>query len=210
LNLPGDYNLRRDFSITQNPSGPWSYGWKTTWSNEFKRFGIPRRDIRDQEAFGDYQHFSWCEEPGREPTLMYHPGFRAVSIGTRDSDSQAVRTWKFAPACLQLIPTYGGQYRENSHAGVRFSAPEPGRYEFRARFFSFPHFERHQDLRTEILTVRDGTLLERTLLGPGEQSLMTNMVTLETGATIDFLSHNIEGRDRTSAVIECDIAVYSR
>jgi len=211
LSLPGDYNLRRDFSITENPSGVWRYGTKSEPAARFHRFVIPRRDLRDLEGRGDYQNFSWCEEPGREPAMRYHPGPETWVHVARDPDTGEERTWKFTPAMVYVAVTDGEHYRENAWAGVRFEAPRSGAYEFRVRAHSFPQFARFQKTtRVELAVLKGAVAMETRLLAPDEQAAFQQTITLENQSTVEFLLSTQPQPNAAPSVISLDIEVYHR
>lgn len=37
---PSIHDVSKDFSIASNPNGVWSYGWKSTFSNDFNLFTL--------------------------------------------------------------------------------------------------------------------------------------------------------------------------
>ena len=211
LSLPGDYNFRRDFSITQNPAGVWSYGWKDDVAGRFQLFRIPRRDLRDVEGRGDYQYFSWCEEAGREPALTYHPGLKPWVHTARDPEVGTDRIWNLTPAIAYLIPTYGEHYRENAWTCIRFTAPRSGAYEFRIQAHSFPQFERFRDTtRTEFTLLRQGTRLDERTLAPDEHMSLIRVVPLAGEETVDLIFHTKPMRGAVSASVALDVEVYRK
>jgi WD40 repeat protein len=209
VSLPADYNLRRDFSITENPSGAWTYGTKSELAGQFHRFVIPRRDLRDIEGRGDYQNFSWCEEAGREPALRYHPGPSHWVYTVRDPKTGDERTWNFPPAHVYVVPTDGERYRENMWTGVHFTAPLAGTYEFRVKANSFPQFERHRETtRVELLLLHGTDLLETVILRPDEEVRIAKTILLESQAFFECLLHTQPKQDAGQAVVGLDIEVY--
>lgn len=211
LALPGTYNLRRDFSITENPAGVWRYGSKGDLSARFRPFAIPRRDLRDIQGLGDNQHFSWCEEPGREPAFRYHPAPQSWVYAEKDPDSTGSRIWTFTPGMIYVIVTDGQHYRENALAGVSFTAPAAGEFEFRLRAHSFPQFSRFQQTtRAQLTLLHDLNPVETRILAPGDDLTLTRSLVLKRDEAVEFLLHTLPQTNATTSVIELDIEVNQR
>jgi hypothetical protein len=211
LSLPGDYNFRRDFSITQNPAGVWSYGWKSDLTGRFQLFRIPRRDLRDIEGRGDYQNFCWCEEVGREPWLIYQPSPQTWVYTARDPKTGKDRTWNLSPALAYLGPTDGEHYRENAWTGVRFTAPQSDSYEFGVGVHSLPQFERFQKItRTEFAVLHHASPVDKHILAPSEQVDLTYTLVLATGDVVEFLCHTPPREKAAPGYIALNIEVNRR
>jgi hypothetical protein len=212
LSLPGDYNLRRDFSITRNPAGVWSYGWKSELAGRFQLFRIPRRDLRDLEDRGDYQQFAWCEEVGREPVLSYTPGPCLLPYVKRDPKTGRDRTWHLRPAGVSITVTDGQRYPENSWAGIRFTAPRAGTYEFRVQAHALPQFERFQETtRIELIILKGATSIDTRLFAPDEYASLMHSIAMSPEETVEFLCHTRPRRGaQPCPSVELDVEVYDR
>lgn len=111
------YHAARDFSITKNPNGPWSYGYSSSaTATDFKLYADAKKTLPPHPRLE-----GWCGNAGSDGTpFVWHN----KSLGT-------IRYWTsvFPPECLSLHPGPQGQ-----RSIVRFTAPSRAWYIVQGNF----------------------------------------------------------------------------
>jgi hypothetical protein len=111
----GAYDVGTDFSVAQNPNGPWEYGFATSTSATPADFVL----ARDVVTSGGLVFW--------HPAGAYYP-YLASSLRRR-TIADPTNSWALRPHEVALEANQDGL-----PAVVRFVAPEPGRYRVKARF----------------------------------------------------------------------------
>lgn len=122
LPLAGEaaYDPAAQFSPTQNPSGPWSYGWSVSLGTPFI---LDTRHVREPSGIdGWLGEVASDAQPGHFPLIGHNgTGKPVLSAGTV----------YVLPGELWLHPGPAGEY-----AVLRFTADAPGSFVIRGRFMS--------------------------------------------------------------------------
>lgn len=115
------YDAVRDFSISKNPAGPWSYGCSSSATEaDFEAFTDVKAASSKNPVSKKLE--SWCGNKGSSdgaPTV------------THSMASETIRYYSlaFSPNCLGLVPGPQGH-----RAIVRFTAPGRGMYKVQGTF----------------------------------------------------------------------------
>jgi hypothetical protein len=103
----GDYDVARDFSVSANPSPPWSYGSSPTLGGAFTRYTTSIAGSVDQWSFGGL------------PNVWHNPSTVTVQQATNFTP----------PGGFGLHPGSGGEY-----SIARWTAPASGNYSIAGDF----------------------------------------------------------------------------
>ena len=160
-----DYDAVRDFSITSNPNGVWSYGWLLSVGSSLNLY-----TVTDTTTFPGLS--AWLETG----MTMYNPPF----VGHNDTDTTfCYRSFCVPPGYLHLHPGVNDEL-----SVVRWTAPTSGTFQLQGavrgldditstNFLAILNSERH--LFTATVTNRNPPVFfHRTL-------------TVSAGDTIDFI-----------------------
>ncbi len=169
--VAGDYNLSRDFSRSNNPTGAWSHGWKGSLGGNFTPLPI---------------HFSATSDNG-VPVSGWAAnstyGLPAVYCNTSASASvigggQAV----LPPGTIWFYPGPAGQ--PENFGAIRFTAPSNSTYRLETTVASLYSGGSAGD--TDFHVVKNGTeIFGQPLPAHGGTSFATTL-NLNVGDTIDF------------------------
>ncbi len=165
-----DFDVGRDFGMTANPGGVWSYGWKET---PIGTFGLL-----------DWLTTAACDN-GVPVTgwLLRTTGQPAVYANTSGSvgitgGGQAV----LPPRTVWAHPGVNG--RPESFSVIRFTAPSNGNYEISAGVA--PVYSGSLAGDSDFHLVSKGVELLARFLAPHESLSFTNILSLNTGDSLDF------------------------
>jgi hypothetical protein len=115
LLLSTTYDAAKDFSLTKNPNGPWSYGVRFSEMADYANFGIPAATALD---FGSGA-MGWSENSGSPPYV-------GTNVNGTEYDSEGIN---LPTGVLVMHPGGNGEY-----ADTRFTVPQSGtiviKYEF--------------------------------------------------------------------------------
>ena len=102
--LLSTYDAATDFSLTQNPNGPWTYGVRFTETADFAPFNIPAATPLDFGAGA----MGWSENSGSPPYV-------GINTTGQEYDSEGIT---LPTGVLVMHPGVNGEY-----ADLRFTAP---------------------------------------------------------------------------------------
>ena len=166
------YELSRDFSITANPNGAWSYGWESTLGGIFgvlpylKRFasdnGVPLAD--------------WQLDSTTAPVIARNMGSTtAVSAGGHFTGP---------PGTVWMNPGFDG--RPENFGVIRFKVPagQPGTYKVETSVRSL--FDTDFSADADFHVLKNGTEVFGEFMVPNSSTGYSNVFRLGPSDTIDF------------------------
>ena len=107
--LSQSYDLSRDFSLSSNPNGVWSYGYKTTLGGAFTLFGVSRQATDEGGALIDI----WSKN-SYEDAAIYHNG---SGVTGRALGTEGV----YPPGTVWFLPGAAGNL--DTYCVIRFKVP---------------------------------------------------------------------------------------
>lgn len=164
------YDLILDFS-TNNPSGPWTYGFKDTLAGTFAPFPALIR-----QPDGNIVWQIWARVGGGYPAV-YQNGSAVTAITQQGEGNYPPGTLFFHPG-LEGTPENFGVIRFTLPAG------QAGSYRIVATVDSYLHGPTSGDCDFHLL--KNGTELFGQFLPPNAGTSYTNTVALAAGDTLDF------------------------
>jgi hypothetical protein len=157
------YNVAKDFSITQNPSDSWSYGWSTTLGGPLNLYPTTH-----QQYLGIW---GWYD-----PTLGNEPN--VLSNITNMPSGQDRLTWQ--PGQLSLHPGPNGEFGD-----VRWTAPSDGVAFIKGDFYG--SLNTGGFLSTDVHVLQDGVpLFDGYIFGSSDVAAFNRIVAVKAGDTVDF------------------------
>jgi hypothetical protein len=168
---PTDFDLARDFSLTSNPNGAWSYGWAPTVGGEF----TPITFTQTVTVAGNIPIQSWQLGPSSAPAVFHNGGTNTWLAGQGTFPPRA--TW-----------FHGGANGAPENFGlIRFTVPpgKGGNYEMVTAVE--PHFFPASAGDTDFHIVKNGSELFGQFLAKDQGTSYSNTVVLAEGDTIDFV-----------------------
>ena len=184
--LAGNYNLSRDFSRSNNPSGAWSHGWKGSLGGSFTPLPI---------------HFSATSDNG-VPVSGWAAnstyGLPAVYCNTSASTSvigggQAV----LPPGTIWFYPGPAGQ--PENFGAIRFTAPSNSIYRLETTVASLYSGGSAGD--TDFHVVKNGAEIFGQSLPAHGSTSFSSIVSLNVGDTIDFaIGRGADGNEYGSSL----------
>jgi hypothetical protein len=163
--ITADYDAVRDFSITSNPNGAWTYGWQSSLGAPLNLY-----TVTDSTTFTGLS--AWLETG----MTMYAPPF----VGHNDTDTTVCfRSFCVPPGYLHLHPG-----ENNELSVVRWTAPTSGTFFLQGavrgldaitstNFLAILNSERH--------------LFAATVSNSNPPVFFHRTLTVSAGDTIDFL-----------------------
>lgn len=177
---PHVFDLSRDFSLSGNPNGPWSYGAKQTLDGPLSLSRFSEITALDEEA--------WAFRRGTWP-VIYRNG-TTNTIYSSGGRFPAGAVWYAA-----------GEDGTQRHFGaIRFTAPEKasGRYRLETAVESGLDGPAAGDADFHVVH-KGEELFSRTVTSNSSRAGYTNEFALAPGDTIDFLvGRGADGRQRAS------------
>jgi hypothetical protein len=155
------YDPAVDFSATQNPSGPWSYGWSDSMGAPLQLY---------PETLSEHMLQQW----GQTNATLSSPPF----VIFNPNDSTLVEgSYSMPPKSLNLHPGLNGEY-----SVVRWTAPAAGSYHVSATFTAL-------DGTTTDVAIQQSssTSLFTGYVTVGSPAGFTGDITVQSGETIDFM-----------------------
>lgn len=110
----------REFSITKNPNGVWSYGYTSTLGGPFTLYSATKLNFYEEQGWDNWYspEANWCDTP-------------YASRGIVGRETQQLANSLIVPReSLELHPSC-----TNDYAVVRWTAPVSGKYELHGNFF---------------------------------------------------------------------------
>ena len=169
--INGDYVLSRDYSPTNNPGGPWSYGAKPSLNGPLSLFGIRGTTPADGGIPIQY----WQLVALQEPTIFHN--------GTTNTAAISGGQGTLPPGTTYLISGTDGL--SNGFGAVRFTAPVAGSYSLQAS--ARPLYNTSLQGDTDYHVVRNGMELFGTFLSGQQTASYSNTLTLAAGDRLDFM-----------------------
>src|SRR6185503_13488625 len=187
----GTHNLARDFSVSSNPNGVWSYGYVPAIGGPFTRMTVPRTNEMPVVPI-----WSWSFDGFSSPDVHYN----ASSSNVFFADGGV-----FPPKTLWVSP--GHESSPNAFGVMRFTAPVAGSYRIETSARSYiDQFSGD----SEFHVARNGVALFTRFLPTGAQSTgYTNTLSLSVGDTVDFVvGRGADGKLAATAMkLEADLTL---
>jgi hypothetical protein len=171
--LVGSYDLARDFSVTNNPNGPWSYGYKTAVDGTFglnlvRQTGVANNGVPLQ---------LWGFQPNTLPAVYFNATTNtAVTHGGQGT---------FPPGTVFFLA--GNEGTAQNYGAIRFTVPVGGDGQYRLESAVRTYLNGSTSGDTDYHVVRNGVELFGQAMPASSSSGYTNVLTAVAGDTIDFL-----------------------
>ena len=169
--VPGiAFDISRDFGMTDNPAGVWSYGAKSNFAGAFELLA----DVRTFSADNGVPIRAWERTTFNLPVVAKVLGTNmAVSDGGRFTAPGG--TVYFAPGADGAPQNFGV---------IRFTAPSNGNYRIETEVHQLFDSTRSRDSDFHVL--KDGVELFGAFLPPNSGTNFTAVVSLGVGAMLEF------------------------
>jgi hypothetical protein len=166
-----DFNLNRDLSVTSNPGGVWTLGWKETLTSSL----VPVTFVAKGSADNGVPFYCWSIQQFVLPGFYYYPLTNTATA--INAGGQGVHP----PGTLMYL---AGETAPQNFAVIRFTAPSNGQYRVAV------HVQHYLDGffagDTEFHVHHNGQSLLDQFLTPVQTTGYTNTLTLAAGDTVDF------------------------
>lgn len=182
------WDLARDFSITNNPNGAWTYGWSTAVGGTVTPYKANYTDVTNGGYYGDRGAFTYWGGPTRLSNNAYvpevgyfygQPGYDVTMCGIAPNYCPA---FKQKVGGIMMHPYLGQQ------AVVRWKAPIAGTYFIAAIFYNL---DIQGGATTIVSVVKSGTVIYQQKMsgntGLKHYAAPETGIALTAGATIDFV-----------------------
>ncbi len=163
-----DYDLSRDFSMSGNPNGVWSYGRQETVGGTFTLFGVTQTNV-----VNGIPTVIWLMSPNTQPAIFHNDTTQTVVSGSATFPPET--TW-FAP---------GVQGNPGNYAVARFTVPAGAGGAYRLETSALPVYGGGQ-LDTDFHVTRNNVEVFGVQLNGTQTAGYTNTLSLAVGDTIDF------------------------
>jgi len=168
--VAGNFDVSRDFAMSSNPTGVWSYGWKSNFAGSLGLLA----DVRTFSADNGVPIRAWELTTYNLPVVAKVLGPNtAVSDGGRFTAPAG--TVYFAPGADGTPQNYGV---------IRFTAPTGGNYRVEASVN--PLFDSTRSRDSDFHILRNGLELFGAFLQPNTGTNYAAMVALAAGQALDF------------------------
>ena len=168
--MHGDFDVSRDFGLTNNPAGAWSYGWKSNFTGSLELLA----DVRTFTADNGIPIRAWERTTYNLPVVAKVLGAAtAISDGGRFTAPGG--TVYFAP---------GADGTPHNYGVIRFTAPSNGNYRLETAVQQLFDSTRSRDSDFHVL--KDGAELFGAFLGPNTGTNFSPVVALGAGSTLEF------------------------
>jgi hypothetical protein len=171
---PGDFDLGADYSATNNPNAPWTYGWEVIVGGPFVAYAGRKVDYSDD----GFPINVWQDYYGSS-ALFENPNNQTATGNGGDSLYQPGAVW-WTPGLPGLV---------DNLAAIRFSPPDGqgGVYSLSASVT--PQSPTNLDIQgnTIFYVLTNGTQMLSNFVASGQSSGLTNQITLHSGDALDFL-----------------------
>jgi len=166
----GTYDLARDFSTSNNPSGPWTFGYETAIGSALVPYTFFTHDTAGAATI-DY----WGKPGGNYSAIEKN---NSSATGTSDG-GQGV----FPPGTVWYYPGFEGNI--DNYGVVRFTVPGGGSYRLVTAVHSYLDGPSSGD--TDFHILKNGTPLFEQFLAASSGTSYSNVVALAAGDKIDFV-----------------------
>jgi hypothetical protein len=165
--LPTDYDAVRDFSITSNPNGVWSYGWSTVLGGPMTLYATGNGDCIT--GLSDWREVSDCPDVVPQPNLAHND----------TGASFCHQTFCIPPSLLDLHPGANGEY-----SILRWTAPARGSYLVQGTFAGVDFAPTTTDVHAVLNTKH--AMLNASVNDFADPLFFQQVVTVQAGDTVDF------------------------
>jgi hypothetical protein len=166
-----DFNLNRDLSVTSNPGGVWTLGWKETLTGSL----VPVTFVAKGAADNGVPFYCWSIQQFVLPGFYYYPLTNTATA--INAGGQGVHP----PGTIMYL---AGETAPQNFAVIRFTAPSNGQYRVAVSVRHYLDGNGAGD--TEFHVHHNGQSLLSQFLTPVETTGYTNTLTLAAGDTVDF------------------------
>ena len=164
------YDVSRDFSVTSNPAGAWSYGWAGALDGSFNLLPVVASGPSQNGVIVTF----WAKNT-YEPAVVYINNSSQTSTSDNGQGN-------FPPGTVWFYA--GPEGRPDNYSVIRFTAPASGEYKLESAVHAFLDGDRSGD--TDIHILRNGTEIFGQFLAPRTGTGYTNTLNLAVGDRIDF------------------------
>lgn len=167
------YDLRRDYSLTLNPNGVWTYGSKSSFNSSFLPFTV-------RGVAYDYQgtpHHYWLLFPEIEPSIYCNASKTNVITNGGLGNYPPGTVWLYC----------GNETLTNTYGVVRFTVPAGGTGQYAVQSMVEPAYAVSLQGDTDFHIVKNGVELFGQWLSGADSTGYSNTLSLAEGDTIDFL-----------------------
>ena len=166
-----DYDLSRDFSITANPNGVWSYGYENALGSAFVLLQYPKTNRSENGV----PIWAWEKQPPESAGVYHNPSATTATSDGGDGIYPSKTTF--------FYPGYPG--RMDNFAVIRFTAPPGGGGTYRLDTGVLPIYTTRQG-DTDFHVLRNGIELYGVNLSGSATARYSNEVALAVGDVIDL------------------------
>jgi len=182
---PG-FDLARDYSTNTNPSGVWSYGWKSTLAGTFNLFGYHGFSFEGGTLI-DY----WLKSD-HGPSSVYHNSGPATLVNNDGAGTYPPGTVWFGP---------GYDQNPDNFSVIRFTVPGGTLATYRLTTEVRPALDGPIAGDTDFHVLKNGTELFGRNLPANAGTNFATLVSLASGDTIDFVcGRGADGQAYASAL----------
>lgn len=187
-----DYNLGRDFSVTSNPGGAWTLGWKQTLPGAF----TPVTFVGPGASDNGVPFYCWSIEQFVLPGFYYYP---------LTNTATAVNAWGQGVHPPGTVMYLAGETAPQNFGVIRFTAPSSGPFHVAVGVQHYLDGDLAGD--TEFHVHQNGVALLDQFLTPTERTGYTNTLTLAAGDTLDFAVGRGEDGSLYSSGLEIEAVI---
>jgi hypothetical protein len=166
------YDLSRDFSRTDNPNGPWSYGYLTELNASFGLVSAARMFASDNGVPIAAWELHTYQIPGVWKVL-------GPEIAHSDGDHFTAE-----PGTVYFAP--GADGAPQNFGAIRFTVPAGGDGQYRIETLVRSLFDHARSRDADFHVLRNGHEIFSRFLPPNSGASYSNSMTLGAGDTIDF------------------------
>ena len=166
----GVYDLATGSPTTNNPTGPWSYGWVPTLDGAFTLLNGPFQTSADNGAVVPF----WASSFNQDPAV-----FKNTSSNTTTAGGAA-----FPPNTIWFTPGLNG--RPENFGVIRFTPPAGASGNYEVRTAVAPIYAGAPQGDSDFHVVKNGVELFGQNLAPQDTASYTNLVSLSEGDTLDL------------------------
>jgi hypothetical protein len=166
----GDFNLGRDFSAANNPSGVWSYGWKANLGGAYSKLTTQHTSGSDNGVLVP----SWQLTSFQTPAVYCNTSSVTVSFGGGVGHAEQGTVWYYP----------GENGRPENFGVIRFTAPSNGNYEIKLAVR--PVYDGPPQGNTDFHVLTEGSELFGQFLSTTDRVSLTGVVALAANETLDL------------------------
>ncbi len=169
---PATYDLVRDYSLTSNPNGPWTFGWKSALNGSLTTFPYHGYAAQAGGAVADF----WQRDASGPATVAHNPGTLTIT----NNNGQGI----FPPGAVWLIP--GNDVNPDNYAAARFTTPPGGGGTYRLNALAQPLLEGPNAGDADFHVLKNGIEIFGEFLPPNRGAGHAADLTLAPGDILDF------------------------